>query len=286
MTTMAISPGPMPLRFRDLLEKPPVEAAAAAPAAPQRKDQADLSPAERQLFLDALTAVNTYGAYGQLVGIHTDMSHTMHRMPPNVDPNDPTGVLGQQRFLPWHRVFLYELEQQLQAAVSPQKTSIPYWDWANAEEHEIPEWLEGVTPTVMVGPAPMVTSESLTVSVIRSPGTQADLAAIVAGTTPFNVPSLDKVKQATKYTEFATGLENIHNLVHNWVGGTMSDLTTAAADPLFWMHHANIDRLWWEWYQNHGDQNPDLSGLATIMDPWRYDEPVTRDIGSFNYTYA
>lgn len=284
METMIINRGPRPLRFRDFLEQPVAEAAAAAPL--QRKDQATLSPTERQLLLDAIAAVNTYGAYGQLVGIHADMSHSMHRMPPDVDPNDPTGALGQQRFLPWHRVFLYELEQQLQVAVAPQATAIPYWNWASAEEHDIPEWLKDVTPTVMVGPAPMVTSQSLTVSVIRSPGTQADLAAIVAGTVNPRVPSLDEVKQATNYTDFATGLENIHNLIHNWVGGTMGDLTTAAADPIFWMHHANIDRLWREWYVNHGDQNLDLSGLTAIMDPWRYDEPVTRDIANFNYVYA
>jgi len=63
---------------------------------------------------------------------------------------------------------------------------------------------------------------------------------------------------------------------------------TAAADPLFWMHHANIDRLWWHWQQSPPgkDQNPTLTGTDAILDPWRYDEPLTRDIANFNYTYA
>src|SRR5262249_31287940 len=38
-----------------------------------------------------------------------------------------------------------------------------------------------------------------------------------------------------------------HNDVHNMIGGLMSDPTTAAQDPIFWLHHANIDRLWSRW---------------------------------------
>ena len=37
-----------------------------------------------------------------------------------------------------------------------------------------------------------------------------------------------------------------HDHVHVDVGagGLMSDPRTAALDPIFWLHHANIDRLW------------------------------------------
>jgi hypothetical protein len=39
-------------------------------------------------------------------------------------------------------------------------------------------------------------------------------------------------------------LEAVHGGVHVWVGGSMSTIPTAPADPIFWMHHANSDRLW------------------------------------------
>ena len=39
-------------------------------------------------------------------------------------------------------------------------------------------------------------------------------------------------------------LEDIHGLVHSWVGPVMKERSTAAYDPIFWFHHANIDRLW------------------------------------------
>jgi tyrosinase len=38
-----------------------------------------------------------------------------------------------------------------------------------------------------------------------------------------------------------------HNDIHNQVGGLMLDPRTAALDPIFWLHHANIDRLWVQW---------------------------------------
>ena len=85
-----------------------------------------------------------------------------------------------------------------------------------------------------------------------------------------------------------TRLENIHNGVHDWVGGTMSDLLTAPADPIFWMHHANIDRLWAVWQTAHPGINPDLAGagLSTVMDPWSTTEPQTRDIEAMGYQYV
>jgi tyrosinase len=53
----------------------------------------------------------------------------------------------------------------------------------------------------------------------------------------------------------------MHNRVHLWVGGvwgrpkkpfagTMT-LNTSPNDPVFWLHHANIDRIWSQWEAMH-----------------------------------
>jgi tyrosinase len=263
-----------PLRFRDLVRP---FAPTAAPVPPQRKDQASLSEDERGFFLLALNTLLRQGTYAQLVAIHSDMTHTMH----NMGDGSPEAALGQQRFLPWHRVYLYQFERQLQRALRDQvPVTVPYWNWETAQEQSIPGWLEDVLPTVAIGAG--------TISVFRSPRTQENLEQILAGTADPSVPSLATVKKATTYTDFASGLEGVHNLVHDWVGGTMDSLATASADPIFWMHHANLDRLWWEWHQGSQGQglDPQLSGVDAIMDPWRYDEPQTRDIANFNYSYV
>ena len=61
-----------------------------------------------------------------------------------------TGPIGVQRFLPWHRVYLFELEQMLQ--VFDPEIFIPYWDWS--VDRSIPYWLQNFTPTVIVDGLP------------------------------------------------------------------------------------------------------------------------------------
>lgn len=52
-----------------------------------------------------------------------------------------------------------------------------------------------------------------------------------------------------------------HDLVHVAIGGAMGDPRTAALDPIFWLHHANIDRLWQVWLNRAGGRrNPTWSG--------------------------
>ena len=43
----------------------------------------------------------------------------------------------------------------------------------------------------------------------------------------------------------------LHNGVHNWVGGTMADVTFSPNDPVFFLHHCNVDRLWSRWQRTH-----------------------------------
>jgi tyrosinase len=46
-----------------------------------------------------------------------------------------------------------------------------------------------------------------------------------------------------------------HNGVHSQVGGNMLDFDAAGLDPIFWLHHANIDRLWDVWLSQPGRAN-------------------------------
>ena len=72
--------------------------------------------------------------------------------------------------------------------------------------------------------------------------------------------------------ETANNIESIHNTIHYSVGGYghMTYPEVAAFDPVFWFHHANVDRLFAMWQT----LNPD-----TYIEPTRntygsYYEPV------------
>lgn len=220
----------------------------------QRKDQAVMTETERSRYICAFNMINNDGTLGQLVDTHAEM-HMQHT---------------NARLLPWHRIFLYLFEEALHN-YHPD-VCVPYWDWSKPEEQQFPNWLTGVLPTVQ--------TPTRTVNVIRSPGSGGWLASI-AGATPGAMAK-------TTYDEFSAPINGIHGSVHIWVGGTMSDASVSPADPVFWLHHANLDRLWWVWYQspqgNH--QNPALIGSDALLDPWSYTEPDTRDIGSLGYAYV
>lgn len=53
-----------------------------------------------------------------------------------------------------------------------------------------------------------------------------------------------------------TSLESVHDDIHGRTGGSgghMSSLDVSAMDPIFWLHHCAVDRLWAIW----GALNPD-----------------------------
>lgn len=45
------------------------------------------------------------------------------------------------------------------------------------------------------------------------------------------------------FASFNNELENLHDSVHVWVGGHMSNIGFSSYDPIFWAHHAMVDRL-------------------------------------------
>lgn len=220
-----------------------------------RKDQAALSSTEQGRFLCAYNTLISNGTLGPLVDIHGYAAHQPHTT---------------QRLLPWHRIYLLQLEKALRA-IHPD-VSIPYWDWTQASEQAIPPWLVGVTP--------VVTTPTKTVTVTRFPGTGTDLATIAS-----NVPT---ILAMSDFTSFASNLNGVHGGVHVWVGGSMGSVPTAPADPIFWMHHANLDRLWWQWQNSPqgAGKNPSLAGAAAVMDPWANTEVDTRDITTLGYSYT
>jgi tyrosinase len=233
-----------------------------------RKDQSQYEEKER--FLSAIRTLISIRAYGNHVLHH--LRHTTYLIHSN------NGQLGTLRFLPWHRIYLFELEEMLQSF--EQGITIPYWNWE--KDRQIPDWLNNFTPDII--------SDNGTIPVDRRPA---------GAFNQFTLPTkedVDKVLSSSTYEEFTLALEqgiagnngtetSMHNEVHNWVGGTMATYYSPA-DILFWLHHANVDRIWSIWQKEHQNEHPDLTGTFAIMTPWTdHNEEETRDIANLHYTY-
>lgn len=190
-------------------------------------------------------------------------------------------------FLPWHRGYLLAFENIVRETIiklnGPSDWALPYWNY-----NEIGTRLHSVTlPHIFYeAKLPDGTDNPLALPKLRF-GNTID-GRVVINPLKINLKSLD----IALFTGGATGgtpgfggpetvfhfdgdvqggLENNpHNPVHIAVGGhinrpgekdpfegLMSDPQMAGLDPVFWLHHANIDRLWQVWLdRNPAHKNP------------------------------
>jgi tyrosinase len=88
------------------------------------------------------------------------------------------------------------------------------------------------------------------------------------------------------FASFSTLLEGIHNGVHGWVGGAMATVPVAAYDPIFWAHHAMVDRLWYLWQISPRGVDPPAGLLGQPLPPFSMTVRDTLDISTLGYEYA
>ena len=248
-----------------------------------RKDQASLSPAEQTAFRNAIVRLVEEGKYLGLTQVHMDMSHNMH---------GSMGEVGLYRFLAWHRRYLLEFERELQrvdALLRPaatEKLGIPYWRWQDF----FPAWLIGFLPAKdpNTGLTPPLRKNS-------PPPPKANAADINTIVNQFSIQNTGLAGE-NDYTKFTYGIEGwglrpngtklpAHNHGHSWIGGIMNNTSTSPTDPMFWLHHAEIDRLWQIWRLVNPTPAPLLAGSDRIMDPWAESYDGLLDIGVLGYAY-
>ena len=164
--------------------------------------------------------------------------------------------------LPWHRGYLAGFEavvaEQVKKLGGPATWSLPYWnysDTANPRARQLPpafrrRFMPNGSPNHLWAPrnAPAVPGGPLTLApgdVTLGALNTLNFASGAGGVPPgFGGPR-------TGFSHFGASNGTLesrpHNVVHVAIGGLMQDPDTAALDPIFWLHHCNIDRLWERW---------------------------------------
>lgn len=195
-----------------------------------RKNLNRLTIAERRAFTDAVNQLRDNGGYDTYVRQHQGAMGHGH---------------GGPAFFPWHREYLLRFEQDLQA-IDP-SVSVPYWDWTadnlNAAGTESLIWRgDFVGGPGQAGTGAVTDGAFAAWGLIRNsfsifgfPGTGGTIAALAG---------------SPNYTTFR-GVESPHGAAHVWVGGFMGNALISPRDPVFWLLHANVDRLWSEWIDRH-----------------------------------
>ena len=171
-------------------------------------------------------------------------------------------------FLPWHRGYLAAFEAILANWIAsqpggPSGWALPYWNYldaTNAKSRAIPpEFLSNTWPdgkdnplavrrggTQVLGPQPWLGRADIDLS-----GQTRSMPYTAA---PGTVGYGGAISGFASEGDLTGAIEgNPHNTVHVMIGGIgptsswMSDPAYAALDPIFWLHHCNIDRFWAAW---------------------------------------
>ncbi|WP_052914317.1 tyrosinase family protein [Protofrankia coriariae] len=191
-------------------------------------------------------------------------------------------------FLPWHRIYLYYFERIVRKVVldagGPADFALPYWNYDRPfPGNTLPPAFR--TPTLPDGTAnplfvPAPGRDAALVAGGQIPPAATTSAAALARTN-FSAlpgqPSFGGGRTGPAHFGSALGaLESTpHNVLHPTIGGSatsatpcgaalMTDPNCAALDPIFWLHHANIDRLWNVWLARGGGRaNPTEAAWLT-----------------------
>lgn len=141
-----------------------------------------------------------------------------------------------QFFWAWHRMYLYWFERIVRKQSGMYDWAIPYWDWTNPAERSLP--------------APFRTSGNLLYEASRNAGVNAgNPLSTSLGTSVNNAMGL------LNYFSTQSAINGPHGSVHVAVGGKMQSVSSAAQDPIFWVHHAQVDRLWNLWLAQGGGRS-------------------------------
>lgn len=203
-------------------------------------------------------------------------------------------------FLPWHRMYLYFFEGIVRKAViesgGPDTWAIPYWNYSlGGENATLPEAFRDPSadnPLFVADREEWANKgEALEQRAIEDAPALArphyiGVAEFGGGEGP---PARERFWGQPGIVE-----RTPHNAVHSEIGGWMGNPETAGQDPIFWLHHANIDRLWAVWNAGEGHEDPEKEPwLGKKFEFFRADgkkeakscSEVRNTVADLNYTY-
>jgi tyrosinase len=266
-----------------------VSVGTASPQAPVvairwRRSARRLTPGQAALIRDAFRATMAIGderGYSFFAGLHG--------LP---RPMDCTVAHGRPYFLPWHRAYLYFFERALRDQVPD--AMLVWWDWRTPG---IP-LLFANERDPMGRPNPLFAADVDPIALTQ--GVNARPPIIVAARTERfpgaagtpSLPTDDEVRAALEqpdFLDFSAAIEELHNRVHLWTGGRnghMRYVEFAGFDPIFWAHHAMVDRLWRLWQLDHPGGRPPAAILRTALSPFPMTVEQTLDTTALGYDYA
>ncbi|ORX89472.1 Di-copper centre-containing protein, partial [Basidiobolus meristosporus CBS 931.73] len=219
-----------------------------------RKEIRELTAEEWNTYIDAVNKLHSGPPptiYDRIVAVHLKYVVEAHNVP---------------CFFPWHRKYIREFELALQSINNT--ITLPYWDWSidsQAPETSAifkPEYFgaSGESECITEGPFKDWKMYVPTPHCLKRQWSKGDKISAL-----YPPELLAKIVTGAKsYNEFRTAIEAApHALVHVNIGGKTGDVGTmwSPNDPLFWSHHAFVDKIWADFQLLNPHLATDYQGL-------------------------
>jgi tyrosinase len=175
---------------------------------------------------------------------------------------------GYPGFLTWHRAYMRAFEKALQTVHCD--LMLPFWDWSSGPTTGVPEACRHPTYVNQSGdtvPNPLYSGP------IAGGGNTSRRSDIDTTTFGDIATSAQSAMSSTSFSTFQIALNGPHGAVHIATGGQMGSAAYAGFDPIFYLHHSNVDRLWWNWQQSNPGAAMPANELAYELDP--FNKPFT-----------
>jgi len=141
---------------------------------------------------------------------------------------------GNYFFWSWHRMYLYWFERICRRMACDECFALPYWDYNAASERQLPPMFRDPASELFISQ--------------RDPNMNSGSGSLPAWAVDYTAGFAQP-----NFANGSSSLEGLpHNIVHVLVGGWMGSVPTAAQDPIFFLHHCNMDRLWNLWLAQGG----------------------------------
>ncbi|BFZ24027.1 hypothetical protein BsWGS_27065 [Bradybaena similaris] len=209
-----------------------------------RRDLESLSEGEVESLRSAFLAIQRDHTYENIASFHGKPGLCEH-----AGRKVACCVHGNPTFPSWHRLYVELVEQELLHHGSA--VAVPYWDWIHPI-HKLPKLISKATyfnsRQQRFDPNPFFSGNIPGENAVTTRDPQPELF----DNEYFLEQALFALEQ-DHYCDFEVQFEIVHNALHSWLGGharySMSSLDYAAFDPIFFLHHANTDRLWAIWQE-------------------------------------
>ncbi|KAJ2555091.1 hypothetical protein EV175_002364 [Coemansia sp. RSA 1933] len=242
-----------------------VSAMTACSSVVTRKEVRSLSSTEWTTVSNVVTQMNNNGWFAWFAYLHTQNFSIIHNC---------------EMFFPFHRRFIRDFEEVGQRFDS--SFVLPYWD-------EVRDYANPAGSAVLSSSYLGGNGQSGTECV--SSGVQSSWTmtypsnhclkrqynngnTISAIYSPEYIQSL--LTRSTQMSELRPAIENsLHGIIHLSLGGDMTQ-TYSPNDFAFWLHHANIDRIWFVWQMEDPQQNFwSMDGTDASGNAIGYGTPIT-----------